>query len=122
MDTASAVKSAAANKCEGIILTALQTLSGFTGGVLMLKLFNYRIVGGPVGFVLFISVLLALFTAWLGPKYPARFKNYEPLFFDPTLYLEQKVQGWLNKPGTAKQLLQTTFMLAVLAIAVVSLR
>ena len=122
MNATTAPKSAATNKCEGIILTALVAFPSFSGSVLLLKLFGARIMGGPITFVLIACMALGLATTWLGPKYPWAFKNYEPLFFDPTLYVEQKVQLWLDKPGTAKQLLTNAIMLAVLAIAVVTVR
>ena len=122
MDTAATFKSATANTCEGIVLTALVAAPNFAGSVLILKLIDVRILGGAVAFVLFASTALALFTAWLGPGHPRLCKNYEPVFFDPTLYLEQKVQLWLGKPGTAGQLLKTSFMLGLLAIAAASIR
>ena len=122
MNAATSVKSAAANKSEGIILTTLQALPNFVGSALVLKLFDCRIIGGPVIFVLFASALLGVVTAWLGPKNPNLCKNYEPLFFDATLSVEQKLQRWLAKPGTAKQLLQILFMVALLAIAVLTVR
>jgi hypothetical protein len=125
MDTVPVTKSPAVNRREGIMLTALQALPAFSGSVLLLKLFGARIVnqpGGAVMFVLIACAMLGLVTPWLAPKFPKGFKNYEPLFFDPALSVEEKVQRWLDKPGTAKQLLQTVFMLAILAIAVSSIR
>jgi hypothetical protein len=125
MDTVPVTKSPAVNRREGIMLTALQALPAFSGSVLLLKLFGARIVnqpGGAVMFVLIACATLGLVSPWLAPKFPKGFKNYEPLFFDPALSVEEKVQRWLDKPGTAKQLLQTVFMLAILAIAVSSIR
>src|SRR6185437_2401076 len=118
MNATTAPKSAAANKCEGIILTALQALPAFSGSALLLKLFNARIVNQPAGAVIFVLIAcatLGLVTPWLAPKFPNGFKNYEPLFFDASLSVGQKVQGWLAKPENAKQLLTVAFMLAVLA-------
>ena len=120
MNATTVPKSAAVNRWEGILLTALVAFPTFSGSALLLELFGARIMGGPITFVLIACMALGLTTAWLGLKYPKAFKNYEPLFFDPTLYLEQKIQGWLDKPGTAKQLLTNAIMLAVLAIAVVT--
>ena len=73
-------------------------------------------------FVLIACATLGLVTPWLAPKFPKAFKSYEPLFFDATLSVEQKLQRWLAKPGTAKQLLQMLFMVALLAIAVLTVR
>jgi hypothetical protein len=124
MDTVPASKSPAANWREGVVLTAMQLMPAFSASALVLKLLgNKQILGQPGGaaiFVLLACITVAIITARLGPRFPDRVKNYEPLFFDPTLYVEQKVQGWLDKPGTAKQLLKTAFVLALLAIAVVS--
>ena len=122
MNAATVVKSAAANKWEGIILTTLQAFPNFVGSALVLKLFDCRIIGGPVIFVLLASALLGVITAWLGPKNPNLCKNYEPLFFDATLSVEQKLQRWLARPTTAKQLLQMMFMVALLALAVLTVR
>jgi len=125
MNGATASKSPAANKWEGIILTALQALPAFTGSALLLKLFGARIADQPGGLVIFVLIacaMLGLVTPWLAPKFPKGFKNYEPLFFDATLSFEQKIQRWLDKAGTAKQLLQMLFMVALLAIAVITVR
>jgi hypothetical protein len=125
MNAAAASKSPAANKREGILLTALQALPAFTGSALLLKLFGARIVSQPGGAVIFILIACAMLgwvTPWLAPKFPKGFKNYEPLFFDATLSIDEKVQRWLGKPGTAKQLLHLLFMLALLAIAVMTVR
>ena len=125
MNATTAPKSAAANKCEGIILTALQALPAFTGSALLLKLFNARMINQPAGAVIFVLTacgMLGLVTPWLAPKFPKAFKNYEPLFFDPSLPVGQKIQGWLAKPENAKQLLTVAFMLAVLALAVMTVR
>jgi hypothetical protein len=125
MNATTVPKSAAANKWEGITLTALQSFPAFTGSALLLKLFGARMINQPAGAVIFVLMAcgtLGLVTPWLAPKFPKGFKNYEPLFFDATLSLEQKVQGWLAKPDKARQLLQEVFMLALLAIAVMTVR
>jgi len=125
MNAAAASRSPAANKWEGIILTALQALPAFTGSALLLKLFGARIADQPGGLVIFVLMacaMLGLVTPWLAPKFPKGFKNYEPLFFDATLSFEQKIQRWLAKPDTAKQLLQMLFMVALLAIVVMTVR
>jgi hypothetical protein len=125
MNASTASKSPAANRREGILLTALQALPAFTGSALLLKLFGAHMVNEPAGAVIFVlmaSAMLGLVTPRLAPKFPKGFKNYEPLFFDATLSVEQKVQRWLAKPTTAKQLLQMLFMVALLAIAVMTVR
>jgi hypothetical protein len=100
--------------------------SGVAGGsALLLKLFGGHMVNQPGGAVIFVLMacgMLGWVTAWLAPKFPKGFKNYEPLFFDATLSIEEKVQGWLARPATAKQLLQMSFMVALLAIAVMTVR
>jgi hypothetical protein len=125
MNAATATKSPAANNCEGIVLTALQALPAFTGSALTLKLFDAHMTNEPAGaaiFVLMASATLGLVTPWLAPKFPKGFKNHEPLFFDATLPFAEKIQRWLDKPGTARQLLQMLFMVAMLAIAVMTVR
>ncbi len=125
MNATTAPKSAAANKCEGVILTALQAFPAFTGSALLLKLFNATMINQPAGAVIFVLMacgMLGLVNPWLAPKFPKAFKNYEPLFFDPALPVEQKVQFWLAKPDNAKQLLTTALMMAVLALAVMTVR
>jgi hypothetical protein len=124
MDTEPAAKSVVANRREGIMLTALQAVPALSGAVLALKLAgSSAIVGqpaGPVIFVLLVSLTVASFTAWLGPKYPGRYRNYEPAFFDPSLSIKEKVQRWLDNPRTSRQLLQMVCILTPLAIMVSS--
>jgi hypothetical protein len=73
-------------------------------------------------FVLMACATLGLVTPWLASKLPKFFKSYEPLFFDATLSFAEKIQRWLAKPATAKQLLQMLFMVALLALAVMTVR
>ena len=122
MDTVAAVKSAVANRLEGIALTALQAVPIAAGTPLTLKLLGMRQLCAPWLFVLIACTTLALFTAWLGPKYPNRFKNYEPAFFDPTLWLEQKIRSRLARSAVVNELLQIVFLLAVLVIVAASVR
>ncbi len=125
MNAVTVPKSSRANMREGIILTALQALPAFSGSALLLKLFGARIVNQPAGAVIFVLIAcatLGLVTPWLAPKFPKGFKNYEPLFFDPTLSVDEKVQRWLARPTTARQLLPMVFMLSLLAVAVMSVR
>ena len=120
MDTVTAVKSDVANRIEGIILTALQAVPPFAASVLSLKLLGFKQVGSAWLFVGVTSLTLALFTAWLGPKYPKRFKNYEPAFFDASLWLEQKIRRRLANAAAMSDLLQVQFILAGLAIVAAS--
>ena len=119
-------KSSTSNRIEGIALSAaLQGLPTFAAAVLLMKLFGSQaIVGDPGGaafFVVVTSILSGLVSAWLGPKYPKFFQaSYEPLFFDASLSLKQKVAGWLAQTRTQQQLLTVAMMLSVLAVAVVS--
>ena len=119
-------KSSRTNRLEGIALSAaLQGLPTFTIAVLLLKLFgSAAIIGDPGGaafFVVVTSVLSGTVSAWLGPKYPKLFQaSYEPLFFDASLSLKQKVAGWSAQTKTQQQLVSISIMLSVLAVAVVS--
>lgn len=119
-------KSSRTNRLEGIALSAaLQGLPTFAAAVLLMKLFGSEaIIGAPGGaafFVVVTSILSGLVAAWLGPKYPWFFHaNYEPLFFNASLSLKQKVAGWLAQIKTQQQLLAIAIMQSVLAVAVVS--
>ncbi|MEH2543375.1 hypothetical protein V1283_000020 [Bradyrhizobium sp. AZCC 2262] len=67
--------------------------------------------------------LHGVFTAWLAPKFPKFFKHgYEPLFFNAGLSFAEKIEKWRERPTTSVQLVTTELMLALLAVAVVSMR
>lgn len=67
------------------------------------------------------SILSGAASAWLGPKYPKLFQaSYEPLFFDASLSLKQKVANWSAQTKTQLQLVMIVIMLSLLAVAVVS--
>jgi hypothetical protein len=83
---------------------------------------RHDIAGGVVLFVVLTSVLHGLFTPWLAPKFPKFFRHgYEPLFFNASLSLVEKIAKWRERPTTSVQLVTSELMLALLAVAVVSM-
>ena len=117
-------KSRSQNRLEGFALTAiLQGFPSFAAAALLLKLARHDIAGGVVLFVVLTSVLHGLFTPWLAPKFPKFFRHgYEPLFFNASLSLAEKIAKWRERPTTSVQLVTSELMLAVLAVAVVSMK
>ena len=84
---------------------------------------RHDIAGGVVLFVVLTSVLHGLFTPWLAPKFPKFFRHgYEPLFFNASLSLAEKIAKWRERPTTSVQLVTSELMLALLAAAVVSMK
>ena len=84
---------------------------------------RHDIAGGVVLFVVLTSVLHGLFTPWLAPKFPKFFRHgYEPLFFNASLSLAEKIAKWRERPTTPVQLVTSELMLALLAVAVVSMK
>ena len=84
---------------------------------------RHDIAGGVVLFVVLTSVLHGLFTPWLAPKFPKFFRHgYEPLFFNASLSLAEKIAKWRERPTTSVQLVTSELMLALLAVAVVSMK
>ncbi len=128
MNAVAAPKSHRMNQLEGITLTAFfQAFPTFAATVLLLKLAGSRaIVGDPGGAAIFVALATlvhALLTPYLGPKFPKFFRNsYEPLFFDATLSWREKIARWRTQPTASLQLVTTVVMLSVLAVAVVSVR
>ena len=124
MNAISATKSHAQNRLEGFALTAiLQGFPSFAAAALILKLARHDIAGGVVLFVVLTSVLHGLFTPWLAPKFPKFFRHgYEPLFFNANLSFAEKIEKWRERPTTSVQLVTSELMLALLAVAVVSMR
>ena len=126
MNSTGIAKSSRFNRLEGIALSAsLQGFPTFAAAVMLVKLFGSNTIigtpGGTVFFVLLTSILSGLASAWLGPKYPRFFQaSYEPLFFDASLSLKQKVAAWSAQTKTQQQLVMIVIMLSVLAVAVVS--
>ena len=124
MTAITAAKSSAQNRLEGFALTAiLQGFPSFVAAALLLKLVRHDIAGGVVLFVVLTSVLHGLFTPWLAPKFPKFFRHgYEPLFFNASLSFGVKIEKWRERPTTSVQLVTSELMLALLAVAVASMK
>ena len=124
MNAIAAPKSSTQNRLEGFALTAiLQGFPSFAAAALLLKLARHDIAGGVVLFVVLTSVLHGLFTPWLAPKFPKFFRHgYEPLFFNAGLSFAEKIAKWRERPTTSMQLVTSELMLALLAVAVVSMK
>jgi hypothetical protein len=124
MNAIAAPKSSAQNRLEGFALTAiLQGFPSFAAAALLLKLARHEIAGGPVLLVVSASVLHGLFTPRLAPKFPKFFRHgYEPLFFNAGLSFGEKIAKWRERPTTSVQLVTSELMLALLAVAVVSMK
>jgi hypothetical protein len=126
MNAIAAPKSRRHSQLEGMMLTAIfQGIPTFAGAVLLLKIagghevFVQTGVGAAI-FVAFSSVMFALIMTWLGPKYPRFFKTYEPLFYDATLPVAERLARWRTQPAVSLQLVTTVMLLSLLAVAVVS--
>jgi len=124
MNAIVAPKSRALNWLEGFALTFLLLgFPTFASAALLLKLVRHDIAGGVVLFVALTSVLHGLFTPWLAPKFPKFFRHgYEPLFFNAGLSFAEKIAKWRERPTTSVQLVTSELMLALLAVAVVSMK
>ena len=124
MNAIAAQKSSAQNRLEGFALTALlQGFPTFAAAALLLTLTRHEIAGGVLLFVVLTSVLHGLFTPWLAPKFPKFFRHgYEPLFFNAGLSFAEKIAKWRERPTTSVQLMTSELMLALLAMAVVSMK
>ncbi len=125
MNAMTVSKSAMLNRLEGFALTAvLQALPTYAGAGMLLKLFGSNAVshvGGVAMFVVLTSIFHALITPWLAPKYPRFFRySYEPLFFDATLPVAEKIGQWRAQPVASMQMLSNMLMLSVLGVAVLS--
>ena len=126
MNVMTASKSAALNHFEGMTLTALlQAMPTYVGAAMLLKLAGsigpVSSVGGPVMFVVLTTILHAVLTPWLAPKFPKMFRHsYEPLFFDASLSMAEKVMRWRTQPMASLQLLANMVMMSVLGVAVLS--
>ena len=127
MNAVAAPKSRRVNLLEGMTLTALfQAIPTFGAAVLLLKLVGSNTVVGQTGgaaiFVASATLIYALVTPWLGPRFPRWFKTaYEPLFFDATLSFSEKLSRWRTQPATSLQLLTNVTLLSLLSVGVASL-
>ena len=124
MNAIVAPKSRGLNWLEGFTLTFLMLgFPTFASAALLLKLVRHDIAGGVVLFVMLTSVLHGLFTPWLAPKFPKFFRHgYEPLFFNAGLSFAEKIAKWRERPTTSVKLVTSELMLALLAVAVVSMK
>jgi len=128
MNAVAAPKSSAQNRLEGFALIAvLQGLPTFAAAVLVLKVMGApEIVGERYGaaiYVVLASLVYAALTPLLAAKFPKRFVHvHAPVFFDASLSFAEKVAQWRSQPMVSLQLMTTTIMMSLLAIAVVSLR
>jgi hypothetical protein len=127
MTTVTVARSRLLNLFEGVVLSAVfQGFPTFAGAVMMLKLVHDQQITANPGlaaiFVPVASLLSALLTCTLGPKFPRFFKaGYEPAFFEPALSFTDKIATWRERPTTSLQLVTWLIMLSLLAVAVVSL-
>jgi hypothetical protein len=126
MNAIAAPKSSAQNRLEGFALTAFfQGLPIFADAVLMLKLIGAREIvgerGGAAIFVALAALVYAAVTPWLAARVQRFRTAYEPLFFDAGLSLSDKVAQWRTQPRVSLQLLTTTMLMSLLAVAVVSM-
>lgn len=122
MNSASIIKSRQTNYLEGLALTAIfQACPTMSASYMLMRMFGSA-APGVTEALLFVgttSMLFALLNAWLGPKFPRFFRgSYAPVFFDPSLTLNEKVSHWVAEPATQKQLWQAVFVLALIGIAV----
>jgi len=126
MNAITAPKSSAQNRLEGFALTAtFQGLPIFADAGLMLKLIGAHAIvserGGAAIFVVLAALFYSAITPWLGARFQKFRSAYEPLFFDAGLSLSDKIAQWRTQPRVSLQLLTTTMILSVLAVAVVSM-
>lgn len=124
MNAVSPRKSRALSQFEGMALTAVfQAFPTFTAAALLVKLSGLSSMTSHAESVVTFIVLAVLFQSitvtTIGPRFPRFFKQaYEPLFYDPTLSLSEKIARWRVQPVASRQLLTTMMMLSVLGAAV----
>ncbi len=123
MNVATAAKSGPTNWLEGLMLTTVfSALPTFTAVMLLLGLFGRGMpVHNPASFVVLTALGYAVIVAAFGAKHKLVRNSYEPLFFDSSLSVRDKLRSWLEKPRTARQVVTNMLMLSVLAIAFVSM-
>jgi hypothetical protein len=123
--TVAARKSRLQNALEGFALTAiLQSFPTFATAALILKVAGSKDLVGDPGVAIFVTaaaLIHALLAVSLGPKFPKALKTvYEPLFFDGSLSLSEKITEWRTQPAASLQLMTIVLMLSVLAVVVAS--
>ena len=110
----------------GALLVAVMFgLPTFVGAALLLKLFHSSAIVadglGPVPFVVITSLVTGLMAGWLGPRYPKFFVgSYEPVFFDASLSLRDKIARWLADPRCQQRVLTSMLMVSVLSLMVLA--
>ncbi|HVV42363.1 MAG TPA: hypothetical protein VHC94_15010 [Nitrobacter sp.] len=110
----------------GVMLVAVAFgLPTFAGAALLLKLFGSDVVvrdsHGIVPFVVMTSLFTGLMAGWLGPRYPKLFiGSYEPVFFDASLSMSDKIMRWLAEPRCQRRVLTSMLMLAMLSVMVMA--
>jgi hypothetical protein len=110
----------------GVMLVAVAFgLPTFAGAALLLKLFGSDVVvrdsHGIVPFVIMTSLFTGLMAGWLGPRYPKLFiGSYEPVFFDASLSMSDKIMRWLAEPRCQRRVLTSMLMLAMLSVMVMA--
>lgn len=124
MNAVSPRKSRALSQLEGMALTAVfHAFPTFTAAALLVKLSGLSSMTSHAESVVTFIVLAVLFqtitVTSLGSRFPRFFKQaYEPLFYDTTLSLSEKIARWRVQPIASRQLLTTMMMLSVLGAAV----
>jgi hypothetical protein len=108
-----------------LLVAILFGLPTFVAAALLLKLFHSSAIvadsQGPVSFVLITSLLTGLMTGWLGPRYPKLFVgSYEPVFFDGSLSLSEKMSRWLAQPLCQRRVLTSMLMVSMLSLMVMA--
>jgi hypothetical protein len=120
-------KPRALSQFEGMVLSAVfQAFPTFTAAALLVKLSGASSMTSHAESVLTFIILAVLFQSiavtCLGARFPRFFKQaYEPLFYDATLSLGEKLARWRVQPMASRQLLTTMMMLSVLGAAVMML-
>ena len=105
-------------------LTAVfQAFPTFTAAALLVKLSGASSMTSHaesvVTFILLAVLFQSITVTSLGSRFPRFFKHaYEPLFYDATLSLGEKIARWRVQPVASRQLLTTVMMLSVLGAAV----
>lgn len=128
MPTVAVPQSTTRSRIECLLLYALlQGIPFYSIVALTMRLIDgSEFAGQRFGAAIFIamtSILHALITHGLGPKFPYFFRHsYEPLFADPTLSFSDKVSRWLAQPKTALQLLTNALLLSVLAVGIAGMQ
>lgn len=125
MNAITAPKSSAQNRLEGFALSAVfQGLPTFAAAVLMLKMIGAPEIvgsrGGAAIFVVLASLTYALIAPRLAVWFPRMQNGHEPLFYDASLSVSDKIAQWRSKPKVSLQLVTSMIMLSLLAVAVAS--